>query len=122
MPKLLRSFVFGRKSNATPLAALLLGAFIYCAFAASHHVLQASQPRNPDLDFSTDSASLGTIPLLAPDPDMAGPGPATAPATSAANAPAAPPSQAAPAADPTPTVQVTVQRAKELASDRKSVV
>jgi Bax protein len=107
MPQLFRFLVLGRKSDATPLAALLLGAFIYCAFAASHHNLAASQPAPPSavvLSIPTVAdPSLPTVPLALPSK-----------ATVAALPP--PPMQAAPASEPQAPVIVNVARTEELAS------
>ncbi len=111
MPKLVRFFVFGRKSDATPLAALLLGAFIYCAFAASHHALEASIPhpaempvQDADAVLSLQLSSLSDAPLLPPP--------------AATLDPIRPQNQiqAAPTNDPPPAMLLTVQRTAELAS------
>jgi len=102
MPKLLRSFAFGRKSGATPLAALLLGAFIYCAFAASHHDLAASPARA--LSGNAEIADLSTLPLAMPQPPAL---PVVAQQNQAT---------AAPANQPPPPMTVSVDRTDELAS------
>jgi Bax protein len=103
MPKLLRFLASGRKSGTTPLTALLLGVFIYCAFAASHHQLAAAPSPKP-LSINPETTELSTIPLALPQPPALPVTPPQSPAT------------AAPAMQPPAAVTVTVQYTEELAS------
>ncbi len=106
----------GRKSDATPLAALLLGVFIYCAFAASHHVLEASQP---PLAPSDETGDLASVPLIISPPAALAPQPVQVAAAPNDELPLAPqPAQvaSAPTNEPRPSVTVSVQHSKELTS------
>jgi Bax protein len=101
MPKLARFFA-NKEKSAAPLASLLLGAFVYCAFAASHHQLAASPLKS--LVGEAESAELASVPLALPRP-------VSLPASTVPM-----PVAQAPAIQTPAPVELTVQRTEDLAS------